>query len=233
LYDPVIGRFVTADSIIPDWYDPQALGRYTCTLNNPIAYIDPDGHAAADWARSWEDSAAESTAGLDQMVSAYSWTWPLAAAVQTTMDVGSGVVDMLKLGEGAAEGGVKGYAQDTMRAVGIVSMSTGTVAKGAQALKGSKILGNEIGAVGNIKAPKIRAESIRKGIPENKLGPSGKPKIHVSKHSTLKKAKDAARARAGEGGTTIKHPTPKKGKGHFHGQKQDGTKIRIHDEYPD
>ena len=44
LYDPVVGRFVSADSIIPDWYDPQALGRYTYARNNPLKYTDPDGH---------------------------------------------------------------------------------------------------------------------------------------------------------------------------------------------
>ncbi len=69
-------------------------------------------------------------------------------------------------------------------------------------------------------------------IPQDQIGPSGKPKVHVKKHPSLKKAKDAARARAGKGGTTVKHPTPRKGKGHFHGKKQDGTKIRIHDEFP-
>ena len=44
LYDPVIGRFLTADSVIPDWYDPQALDRYTYVRNNPLKYTDPDGH---------------------------------------------------------------------------------------------------------------------------------------------------------------------------------------------
>ena len=29
LYDPVIGRFVSADSILPSLYDPQILDRYT------------------------------------------------------------------------------------------------------------------------------------------------------------------------------------------------------------
>lgn len=69
-------------------------------------------------------------------------------------------------------------------------------------------------------------------ICKNLLGPSGKPKIHVKKHPSLKRAKDAASARAGKGGTTEKDPTPTKGNGHFHGVKQDGTKIRIHDEFP-
>jgi hypothetical protein len=43
----VIGRFISADSIIPDYYDPQSLNRYAYTTNNPIKYVDPDGNAAS------------------------------------------------------------------------------------------------------------------------------------------------------------------------------------------
>jgi RHS repeat-associated protein len=55
LYDAVLGRFLSADSVVPDWYDMQALDRYSYTLNNPLKYVDPDGHAfvlgsAAYWA---------------------------------------------------------------------------------------------------------------------------------------------------------------------------------------
>jgi RHS repeat-associated protein len=44
-YDPTIGRFVSADSIVPGAGKPQALNRYAYTLNNPLKYIDPSGHA--------------------------------------------------------------------------------------------------------------------------------------------------------------------------------------------
>jgi RHS repeat-associated protein len=44
MYDPVLGRFLSADSIVPDWYDPQALDRYAYARNNPAKYSDPDGH---------------------------------------------------------------------------------------------------------------------------------------------------------------------------------------------
>lgn len=44
LYDPVGGRFISADSIVPDWYDPQMLDRYKYAGNNPLKYTDPDGH---------------------------------------------------------------------------------------------------------------------------------------------------------------------------------------------
>ena len=43
-YNPVIGRFITADTLIQDPYNPQTLNRYSYTSNNPINRIDPDGH---------------------------------------------------------------------------------------------------------------------------------------------------------------------------------------------
>ena len=45
-YDPMMGRFITADSIVSDIYDPQDLNRYAYCRNNPMKYVDPDGHAA-------------------------------------------------------------------------------------------------------------------------------------------------------------------------------------------
>jgi RHS repeat-associated protein len=43
-YDPGIGRFTQADTIVPDPGNPQTLNRYAYTLNNPLKYIDPSGH---------------------------------------------------------------------------------------------------------------------------------------------------------------------------------------------
>lgn len=43
------------------------------------------------------------------------WAVGLAATVQTTMDLGAGMVDVLRFGEGAAEGGFKGYGKDALR----------------------------------------------------------------------------------------------------------------------
>ncbi len=44
LYDPVLGKFVTADTIVPDPSSPQTLNRYSYCYNNPLIYVDPDGH---------------------------------------------------------------------------------------------------------------------------------------------------------------------------------------------
>ena len=44
-YDPQLGRFVQPDSIIPDDFNPQSYDRYAYSLNNPLKYVDPDGHS--------------------------------------------------------------------------------------------------------------------------------------------------------------------------------------------
>ncbi|MDY6833274.1 MAG: RHS repeat-associated core domain-containing protein [Chloroflexota bacterium] len=43
-YDPTIGRFISADTIVPDWTNPQSLNRYSYCLNNPLRYTDPSGN---------------------------------------------------------------------------------------------------------------------------------------------------------------------------------------------
>jgi hypothetical protein len=43
-YDPALGRFAQADSIVPEAHNPQSLNRFSYTLNNPLKYIDPSGH---------------------------------------------------------------------------------------------------------------------------------------------------------------------------------------------
>ncbi len=43
-YDPALGRFVQADTVVPNPANPQALNRYSYVLNNPMKYVDPSGH---------------------------------------------------------------------------------------------------------------------------------------------------------------------------------------------
>jgi RHS repeat-associated protein len=43
-YDPELGRFLSADSIIPEPYNPLAYDRYSYVYNNPVRYTDPTGH---------------------------------------------------------------------------------------------------------------------------------------------------------------------------------------------
>ncbi len=66
----------------------------------------------------------------------------------------------------------------------------------------------------------------------NVIGLSGKIRINIKQHSTLKKAEEAARQ---EGhGKPVKHSTPEKGKGHLHPTDKSGNQIpkSTHHQYP-
>ncbi|NLS79687.1 MAG: RHS repeat-associated core domain-containing protein, partial [Chloroflexi bacterium] len=57
-YDPALGRFVQADSIVPNGAYPQDFNRYAYTRNNPVKFIDSSGH--------WVESAIDIVGiGLD------------------------------------------------------------------------------------------------------------------------------------------------------------------------
>jgi len=45
-YMPEIGRFVSADTIVPEPENPQSFNRYTYGYNNPVKFVDPRGHNA-------------------------------------------------------------------------------------------------------------------------------------------------------------------------------------------
>jgi hypothetical protein len=43
-YDPYLARFVSADTVVADYANPQTLNRYAYTANNPVKYVDPSGN---------------------------------------------------------------------------------------------------------------------------------------------------------------------------------------------
>src|SRR3990172_4559579 len=59
-YDPVLGRFVQPDSIVPDHKNPQALNRYSYVLNNPLRYTDPSGNEP------WDEDGGAGGGGGDE-----------------------------------------------------------------------------------------------------------------------------------------------------------------------
>ena len=58
-YSPVVGRFLQPDSLVPSVADPQALNPYSYTRNNPLALVDPTGHAYESPVREYSGEKTE------------------------------------------------------------------------------------------------------------------------------------------------------------------------------
>jgi RHS repeat-associated protein len=68
-YDPLLGRFIQADTLIPALGNPQSYNRYAYVLNNPLKYNDPTGHAWAlfdkeAWGQLFHDAFIGDKAGF-------------------------------------------------------------------------------------------------------------------------------------------------------------------------
>jgi len=98
-YDPLAGRFIQPDTIVPAPGNPQALNRYSYVLNNPVRYTDPTGHFVdqdismlCSLCRTWEDVRAyylrQYGAELGEM--AYSLLKNPAVSFASIMFAGSG-----------------------------------------------------------------------------------------------------------------------------------------------
>ncbi|HOV48078.1 MAG TPA: RHS repeat-associated core domain-containing protein [Anaerolineae bacterium] len=97
--DPALGRFLQADTLVPNPGNPQSLNRYAYTLNNPLRYTDPSGH--------WIETAWDiANIGWDiyevQRDPGNAWNW--AALV---LDVGAAVLPVVPGGVGLVVRGGK------------------------------------------------------------------------------------------------------------------------------
>ncbi len=115
-YDPTIGRFVQADSIVPGGV--QGYDRYAYVGNNPVAYSDPSGHFAmliTALAGAGIGAAVGAAAvALPQMVKNVQAHEPLTANINPT-----------ELGKAAAAGAVAGAIGGLTFGVGTAVMGTG------------------------------------------------------------------------------------------------------------
>jgi hypothetical protein len=47
-YDPALGRWLSADTLVPEPGNPQAFNKYSFVVGNPLRHIDPSGHGICD-----------------------------------------------------------------------------------------------------------------------------------------------------------------------------------------
>jgi RHS repeat-associated protein len=64
-YVAELGRFLSADTIVPDPGNPQSFNRYAYAYNNPLKYTDPSGHCAIGDSACW--------ALADDLYQRYGW----------------------------------------------------------------------------------------------------------------------------------------------------------------
>ena len=68
-FDPAVGRFLAADTIVPQPGNPQSLNRYAYSANNPLRNSDPTGH-------DWVDAVNFLLGFAAQWASANAWMVP-------------------------------------------------------------------------------------------------------------------------------------------------------------
>jgi hypothetical protein len=126
LYDPQIGRFISADTIVPRPGDLQSLNRYSYCVNNPLVYTDPTGHGDVDqgWSTdgTWADSGSPDASNYDGWTNAPNVT----GVVPGIIEVGKGTVNVVvglvtldpdRIGQGFAQigRGIMGVIEGTVK----------------------------------------------------------------------------------------------------------------------
>jgi len=122
-YDPWLGMFAQADTLLPDAYDPQQLNRYAYVRDNPYKYTDPDGHIPLPIA-----------AGLAAGVIAFAFTY------YQTGDVGKAAQAGVIYGVGAAVGTVLLLAVAVPGATGLAALAPATGLDAAMATTGTAFI---------------------------------------------------------------------------------------------
>jgi RHS repeat-associated protein len=127
-YHPILGRFITPDTIVQAPENPQTLNRYTYCSNNPVNLIDPTGHKWS-WGKFWKAAVAAvvsavvfvATGGTATPVIAGFWAGMAGGAVGGALS-GGGWQGVL---QGAAFGAVTGAALGGIGAWGVEEFGAG------------------------------------------------------------------------------------------------------------
>jgi RHS repeat-associated protein len=111
-YAPGLGRFISADSIVPNPMDPQSLNRFSYTRNNPLRFTDPSGHSYCETmleecqnstpplvSFNVEDGVDEFW-GAGEMGAVYTGAYDLGSAFASDINARSRAMDLSQFGEG-------------------------------------------------------------------------------------------------------------------------------------
>lgn len=116
-YDPVLARFVSADTLIPAFRDSQSLNRYAYVRNNPLLYTDPSGHIF----------------GIDDLIIMAVVIGAITSGIQSDWDPGATMLGGVIGGVSAGVGFGAGSAVSAALSGGIVGGIGGGIVGGAVA----------------------------------------------------------------------------------------------------
>jgi RHS repeat-associated protein len=104
-YLPGVGRFVSADTIVPDPQNPQSLNRYAYTLNSPLNLTDPSGHCPHETVcivgGGGQSHQSTKNDTLDRLIQVNTWInqtvlWPITAISSGTVQQHNSFSHMLE-----------------------------------------------------------------------------------------------------------------------------------------
>jgi RHS repeat-associated protein len=150
LYAAGIGRFISADPIVSDPANPQALNRYAYVLNNPMNLIDPSGHGW--WKKFWK------------------------GAKETVIDILSGIVIITAIVIAALPGGIA--LTPVLVSIGMGMLAGGVsayIASGGNwtAVLHGMLFGGAMGAIGGVAVESLSLGGFTVGALTGKLGTYG------------------------------------------------------------
>ena len=182
VYDPGLGRFLSADPNIQSPYSSQSYNRYSYVLNNPLKYTDPSGfswwskhkkqiiavaiivvasYAATSLTSAILKSAARKTALTAGTTTAEVATAGAAAGTATSAAVGSAQAGFWVTAGAGAAGGVAGGA---IMGAGFGYMETGSLSGAFDgAIKGAAmgaVTGTALGGAGYYLKPLTAADDV-------------------------------------------------------------------------
>jgi len=146
-YDPILGRFVQPDDVIPDLSDPQSYNRYAYCVNNPLRYTDPSGHGVADTVGDAFFNTGTFKTSYQLMTMRDSLGWKLVEVPTVVLGMAAATADSTlnfttEGIEGIAEGGVKEGIKVGVKEIG--SKEAGKVAQeSATAIKNAGRIGKQ------------------------------------------------------------------------------------------